>query len=124
MESEKQYNGEQKNFFVKVVDVFVTARNAPFIYLSENPVIGKAVIYFSLFVLYNAYLIGCIVKQVQTGPSEWEWCDGIGFLIIITGLVYLGLFYFHIFKPLIGEKLYKSLLEPVGMTFTKFLKSI
>ena len=48
-----------------------------------------------LFVLYNAYFIGCIVYHAKEN-LDWEWCDGMRFLIIITALAYAGLFYYQV----------------------------
>ena len=100
--------------FEKAVNLLVKARNSPFEYLSKNPKATNAVIKATLFILYNGYFIGCISKQVLSDKQEWEWCDGVGFLIIITGLVYLGLFYFGILKPLFGEKFNTSIATPIG----------
>ena len=47
--------------------------------------------------LYNAYLIYAIHYHVS-GGRPLDWCGGLGFLIVLTLLVYLGLFYFHVVK--------------------------
>ncbi len=47
--------------------------------------------------LYNAYLVYAIHYHVSLG-KELAWCDGLGFLIVLTLLVYLNLFYFHVVK--------------------------
>lgn len=46
-------------------------------------------LYSSLFILYNAYWIGCIVWHVRE-DLEFDWCRGIGFLSILTIITYLG----------------------------------
>ena len=47
--------------------------------------------------LYNAYLVYAIHYHVA-GGKELDWCGGLGFLIVLTLLVYVGLFYFHVVK--------------------------
>lgn len=42
--------------------------------------------------LYNAYLIGAIHHKVVGDPATpIDWCNGVGFLIIITAIVYANL---------------------------------
>ncbi len=45
--------------------------------------------------LYNAYLAGCIYRYVQY-DLEWEWCDELGFLLILTAIVYAFLIYYQV----------------------------
>lgn len=61
--------------------------------------------------LYNAYIVYAIHYHV-TGDKEIDWCDGLGFLIVLTLLVYLGLFYFHVVKR--GVRRYKLRLVVPG----------
>ncbi len=58
--------------------------------------------------LYNAYLAYAIYYHLTAShhgdvPSEkerdWGWCDGLGFVLIITGLAYFGLFYYKVITP-------------------------
>ena len=60
---------------------------------------------WSTFLLYNAYLIYAIYYHLDTKPDCqaskeecWGWCNGLGFIIIITAIVYLFLSYLLIFK--------------------------
>ncbi|CAG0891715.1 unnamed protein product, partial [Darwinula stevensoni] len=48
---------------------------------------------------YNAYLVAAIWHNREKGLS-WDFCNGLGFLLVVTGLLYFGLFYFLILKPL------------------------
>ena len=67
-------------------------------------------------VLYNAYLIGSIHYAVNRHDSL-DYCDDVGFLLIITIIVYISMFYFLVVKiyfmkiPL-TKKIYKSVIKP------------
>ena len=54
------------------------------------------------------------ITCTDTDITTWEWCDGIGFLIIITGIVYVGLFYSYFIKPFLGPKLEKAFKKPLS----------
>ena len=77
-----------KSFMQKFAD----ARDYPLLLISRNPKVFKSLVYLVLFVLYNAFFIGCIVRYVKN-DLDFEWCDELGFLIIITSIVYALLFY-------------------------------
>jgi len=69
-----------------------------------------------LCVLYNAYLIGSINYAVNR-QDRLDYCDDVGFLLIITIVVYISMFYFLVVKPYstrltIVKKCYKSLIKP------------
>ena len=67
-----------------------------------------------LFIAFNAYLIGAIVHTSQRGITV-DFCDGVGFLIIITALVYTGMFYYYVVKPYFGKAIYRCALKPIGI---------
>ena len=103
--------------YQKLVTKAVEARDYPFVYLSKNPKVQNTIISVVIFVLYNWYLGYCIYLKKDNGGyeiTEFEWCDGLGFLIIITALVYLGLLYFLVLKPYAGPPLNKAIAEPIG----------
>ena len=52
-----------KGPYTRAINVLVKLRNAPFEYLSRHSNFGKILFSLVLFVLYNAYLIGCIVRK-------------------------------------------------------------
>jgi pyrimidine nucleoside transport protein len=64
-------------------------------YLSEHGQATKIAFYVVLAVLYNAYLIYCIVRYADN-DLPLEWCDELGFLIILTIITYVGLFYYQV----------------------------
>ena len=108
----------------RAIDLFVSARDWPFVYFQKNPRFGKIFISAIIFILYNVYFIGTMVHQANQNVEfrYWEFCDGHGLLIIITAMVYFGLFYYNIFIPLFGEKVYNNMFKPVGMFNVKYLK--
>ena len=71
---------------------FAEARSYPFKVLARNKKYASWALYATLFVLYNAYWIGCLVRYYQN-DMELEWCDGLGFLTILTIMVYTGLLF-------------------------------
>ena len=104
----------------RAIDLFVDARDWPFQYFQKNPRFGKIFISAVIFILYNVYFIGTLVHQANQNVEfrYWEFCDGHGFLIIITAIVYFGLFYYNIFIPLLGDKVYNNVFKPIGMSIT------
>lgn len=51
-----------------------------------------------------------------------QYCDGYGFLALLLGFTYLGLFYYLVFKPKIGHRLYRSILKPLRTKYLHFSK--
>ena len=55
-----------------------------------------------VFICYIAYFVGCLVRHIRIVQDEdldlyyWQWCDGFGFLIIITCVIFAGLTYFQV----------------------------
>ena len=66
-----------------------------------------------LFLAYNAYLVYAIVNTVQRGLGI-DYCDGVGFLIIITVLAYAGVLYYYVLKPCLGEAVHQCFIGPAG----------
>jgi pyrimidine nucleoside transport protein len=50
---------------------------------------------------------------IFSGDCDLEWCDGVGLLIILLVLIYLGLIYYHIIKKLFGMFVYNNILMPI-----------
>ena len=59
------------------------------------------------------------MKSNDTDITTWEWCDGIGFLIIITGIVYVNLFYFGVVKPILGPRFDKAFSGKISNSILK-----
>merc|ERR1712106_383319 len=58
---------------------------------------SKVILIIILVAAYNAYLVYAIHFHLATGRPI-DWCGGLGFLIIITVIVYCNLLYFHVIK--------------------------
>ncbi|ALC40788.1 CG8083 [Drosophila busckii] len=43
-----------------------------------------------------------------------RFCTGYGMLVLLLGFIYLGLFYYLIFKPKLGRSLHRNYLQPLG----------
>ena len=63
----------------------------------KNFLVRKSTLKWSFVVLYNIYLAYAIYYHFESRPDCdgqsddcWGWCDGLGFVIVITCLVYLG----------------------------------
>uniref|UniRef100_A0A1B0AFL0 Sodium/nucleoside cotransporter n=1 Tax=Glossina pallidipes TaxID=7398 RepID=A0A1B0AFL0_GLOPL len=67
-----------------------------------------------------------IVKEDGSGNQTnhllcgMQYCDGYGFLALLLGFTYLGLFYYLVFKPKIGHRLYRSILKPLRTKYLHF----
>lgn len=71
--------------------------------------------------LYNAYFAATVWYAVHNGIPI-DFCDGVGFHIILTGLVYLCLFYFQIVKRYWGKAIYTSVMQPIGEGYDRVWK--
>lgn len=64
---------------------------------SAMKIASKVILIIILVAAYNAYLVYAIHFHLATGRPI-DWCGGLGFLIIITVIVYCNLLYFHVIK--------------------------
>ena len=85
---------------------------------SNNSYLVRIGVYVILALLYNASFVASIYYQIHNG-IELDWCDGVGFLIILNAVVYLGLFYFQVVKKFWGRQIYKSVLKPIEKGFDR-----
>jgi pyrimidine nucleoside transport protein len=67
----------------------------------------SSVLKWSSFILYNVYLGYAIYFHLDRSSSCsseddcWGWCNGLGFILIVTGLVYISFTYFAFKKYLL-----------------------
>lgn len=78
----------------------------------------RGLIYVILAILYNAYFVASIYYSIKNG-IPMDWCGGVGLLIILTVLGYVGLFYFQIVKKFWGESIDRNVLQPIDRTFDR-----
>jgi len=88
-------------------------------FVKNHWIVLRFVLLVILTVLYNAYLIVSIYHGV-TKQDSLDYCDDVGFLLIITIVVYISMFYFLVVKtyyrklwkiPML-KRLYKSVIKP------------
>lgn len=100
----------------------------------KNFVQNKSALKFAFILVYNLYLGYAIYFHCDRSRSKcdqsddcWGWCDGLGFIIIVTCLVYVGVAYFvikrHIchFVPAKLKNLFKQNLKCVQKLIEKHL---
>lgn len=88
---------------------------------SERSELMRGIIYVIIAILYNAYFVASVYYSIHNG-IPMDWCDGVGFLIVLTGLIYLGLFYFQVVKKYWGKAINRSVLKPLGKAFDRAWK--
>lgn len=52
-----------------------------------------------------------------------RFCSGYGMLVLLLGFIYVGLFYYQIFKPRVGRKLHQQFLHPASVAWHKFSRT-
>ena len=98
-------------------------------FLSEYQRILRPIILTIVFLLYNVYLGAALVHGV-TNRTCLNFCDDVGFLFLITLLIYICLVYFFIIKPLYRKflqtdqaaRLNKSVIHPIESRISGAMK--
>jgi hypothetical protein len=65
-------------------------------------------------ILYNSYFVAAIY-YAHLKELDIDWCGGVGMLVILTVIVYCGLFYYKVFKPLWGDSAYSRVILPLTL---------
>ena len=78
----------------------------------------KGAKWLMLGVAFKIYFICAIIHYARSDSQSIEWCDGLGFLIILTVIVDISLIYHSIVKPTAK----KVLLTKSGRKFTEKFK--
>merc|ERR1711962_391387 len=113
----QEWEAPKGNFLMQK---FATARDYPFIVMSQNPKIVSAVIKATLFILWNIYLIFAIKYMADQGQHfSHTLCDGLGFIVILTIIAYTGLIYYKIIVPYFGKTLSKYFIDPISSLWNK-----
>lgn len=90
-------------------------------FFSKRARLTRSIVYIIIALLYNAYFIASIYYSLHNS-IPMDWCDGVGFLIVITALTYLGLFYFQVVKKFWGKAISRSVLKPTSRAFDRAWK--
>ncbi|ODM92791.1 Solute carrier family 28 member 3 [Orchesella cincta] len=103
------------NFIVRTIDDF---RSDTYNFIVKNRKLVKILAIAIAIILYNAYFVTAIIYN-RRNNLEWEWCNGHGLLIVLTGLTYWCLFYYHVLKRYFGKAIKDTIIEPVALFGTK-----
>jgi len=107
---DKEFSGNAVGI---VVDNFWRTINT---FLKNNKTACKYILMVSIALMYNAYLIGAIHYAISRQDSL-NYCEDVGFLLIVTIIAYIGMFYFLLAKPMmkstVGKKVIKSVIRPL-----------
>ncbi|XP_018398803.1 PREDICTED: solute carrier family 28 member 3 [Cyphomyrmex costatus] len=95
---------QNANSYHKKKFFWTTYSNAIHAYLSKHQRVFKT---FGLIILNLLFIIYIIFASIywknKQKNCDFQWCDGYGLLLILTGLIYLGLFYFLIVKRYLSK---------------------
>ena len=91
-------------------------------FVEEKKTLVHGVVYVLLGLLYNAYFVACIYYSIHNGVPI-DWCNGVGLLIIITGISYLSLLYFQIVKRFWHKRISQNVFNPITVLFNRVWKN-
>ena len=80
----------------------------------------KALTLLLAVVGYNCYFVAAIWWGISN-KEQLDYCDDVGFLIIITVFLYIFLFYFLVVKRFLGGALQRAVLDPALLRKDKLL---
>ena len=80
----------------------------------------KATLLLLAVVGYNCYFVAAIWWGVSN-KSQLDYCDDVGFLIIVTVFLYIFLFYFLVVKRFLGNAIKRVFFEPLLLQKDKLL---
>lgn len=81
--------------------------------IQKHKKLVKNVVLLGLFVAYNGYVATAVAYGTRH-DQPMEWCDGLGFLIILTAIIWWSLFYYIVLKGIFGKAINKAVLIPMG----------
>lgn len=67
----------------------------------------------------NKTVLGC-----KTISCDLAFCDNYGMLLFLVGVTYIGLIYYKIVKPYLGEIIYRGALKPFGKFLMKIFNNL
>lgn len=113
------YDPKSANIFARAIEGI---RNLIYNLVVKNKAVVKYAVLATIFILYNAYFITALAYN-RRHEIDWDWCDGHGLLIILTALLYWGLFYYHILKRYFGKSIYNGIIKPLNNLGTKLFSN-
>jgi len=99
--------------------------------IKNNKKVAKTFFILVILIAYNGYLAAAIRYAVKNDTGI-DWCDGLGFLIIVTGITYWSFFYYYGVKRYLGKSIRNNCLLPLKLKlkpvldhrFVQLLKSL
>lgn len=107
---------EQENFLTMLPGAHHFKNSAKFLSTWRKFIVSMLVA-----AAYVAYVIAILIIQTKAEETNY-WCEADGLVIIITGLLFLGLFYFLVVKVFWAEVLNEKLVKPVNRLTDKILR--
>ena len=106
---------EDKELEPRLVGEAVLRLRAPVRYLRRHRAAARTGLWVLLALLYNAFLVAAIyygVADDEGGDGGLDYCHDVGFLVILTVVVYAGLLYFGVVKRFFGKAVQRALFKP------------
>jgi pyrimidine nucleoside transport protein len=69
-------------------------------------------------VIYNVYLI-LSINYTVSNDIPIGWCDGLGFLLLLTAIFYWSLFYYCVIKRHFGKRIKMDVIGPLVTSFRR-----
>ncbi|XP_039479679.1 solute carrier family 28 member 3 [Drosophila santomea] len=105
-------------------------------YFEKNPKVARLV-KISIYVLLHLCVVGYFsyatyhYHDITNYECYWtdnplcgiNFCTGYGMLLLLLGFVYLGLFYYYVFKPMVGHSLHRNYIRPFSKKWHNFSRT-
>ncbi|XP_034652477.1 solute carrier family 28 member 3 [Drosophila subobscura] len=105
-------------------------------FFNKNPKIAR-IVRISLYILLHLVVVGYFsyatyhYNDLKNYDCYWgynplcgiNFCSGYGMLLLLLGFIYLGLFYYYIFKPRVGLWLHREYLKPAAQKWHTFSRT-
>ncbi|XP_023322440.1 solute carrier family 28 member 3 [Eurytemora carolleeae] len=85
-----------------------------FFQFQKNSKLVRTLVLILFAGLYNAYFIAAIHYGISTTQNNLDYCTDVGFLIIITVVVYIGIIYYYLIKPNFPVKHIQKISRALG----------
>lgn len=79
------------------------------------------IIAITITAAYVAFVIAALFVENKVEEADY-WCDAEGLLVVITGILFIGVFYYMIIKPFFGKTLQRKLLAPLSALSDNLLR--
>ncbi|XP_033153793.1 solute carrier family 28 member 3 isoform X1 [Drosophila mauritiana] len=105
-------------------------------YFEKNPKVARLV-RISIYVLLHLCVVGYFsyatyhYHDITNYECYWKdnplcginFCTGYGMLLLLLGFIYLGLFYYYVFKPMVGHSLHRNYIRPFSKKWHNFSRT-